>query len=398
MLSIISQTQDGMISPQENGFKHQADTILQDLNMMRRSTPFINMSLGEYLPYWEYENKKVNSLNFNQEHKRDLVRDFFLSLGILNIGEVTVKNLAVKRNDGARFLFPELVRSAVEIGLSTGPIYPNIVAEVQRTSGERTAVMPTVHINQNYPERLGEDETMPEATVTYGSRNVNIYAKGLGIKFTYDALSGMKIKLLQMFLQSQGKLVGLACDADALNVLISGDQQNGSQEAAVIGLSDHTKGVQYSDLIRVYTWMSGQGHVADTMIVGFDAAMDMFNMDEFKLKNQSGTSLIKAKSNIPLPTDLSIYAKSNMPEKKILILDSKSALVEFEGEPLLVETDKLIFERIEGTAVSMRVGFANLYRTGRVVLDLDHDYSDEGYSFEDYAWFGPLDSIPLASA
>ncbi len=400
MLQIISQTQDGLINPVENGFKGQANEILQDLNAMRRGTPFINMSLGEYLPYWMFETKRQSKLDQSKDNRKTLVKDFFMALGILNVGEVTVKNLrnlSVKRNDGAAWLFPELVRSAIEIGLGDGPIYPNIVAEKQRVSGERTAVMPSVRVNQNFPERLGEDQTMPEATVTYGSRNITIYPKGLSIKFTYDALSGMKLKLLQLFLRSQGKLMGLTLDADAMNVLISGDQQNGSQEAAVIGVTDTTAGLQYRDMIRAYTWMAGQAHVCDTMIVSFQDAIDIFDMDEFKLKTQQGTVLIQAKSNIPLPSNINIWAKSNMPERKILLLDSNNALIEFDAEPLLVETDKLIFERIEGTALSMRAGFGNLFRTARVILDLDHNYTDPGYGFDDYDWFEPLDAIPLAS-
>lgn len=397
MLEIIQQTRDGLVTPKDNGFRNHADDILQDLNAMRRGTPFTNMSLGEYLPYWAFENKKAEKLDLSKENKSTLVKDFFLDLGILNIGEVTVKKLANKRNDGARWLFPELVRSAIEIGLVEGPIYPGVTAETQQVSGERTAVMPSIRVNQNYPERLGEDQTMPEAIVTYGSRNVTIYPHGLSIKFTYDALAGMKINLLQKFLQSQGKLLGLTLDASMLNVLISGDQVNGTYDAAVIGMVDKTAGLQYKDLIRVYTWMAGQTHVCDTMIVSFADAIDIFDMDEFKLRNQQGTVLIQAKSNIPLPSNISIYAKSNMPEKKIMLLDSKNALVMFESEPLLIETDKLIFDRIEGTAMSIRAGFGNLYRTARVVLDMDHDYTDVGYDFESYDYFSPLDAIPLSS-
>lgn len=396
MLKVIEQKQDGRVAPVENGFAGHANNILGDLNSMRRDTPFVNMSLGEYLPYWEYETGRTKNLDTGSDNRRKLVRDFFLSLGILDVGEVTVKNLTGKRNDNATWLFPELVRAAIEIGIGEGPVYPNIVAEKQRVAGERTAVMPTLRVNQNVPEELGEDSTMPEATVTYGSRDVSIYPKGLSIKFTYDALAGMKMRLVQKFLQSQGQLMGLALDADAIRVLISGDQENGSQNAAVIGIENTTTGLQYRDLIRVFAWMAGQSHKCDTMIVSFQEAVEVFDMNEFKLKNQQGTVQIQAKSNMPVPSNLNIFAKSNMPEGKILMLDSKKALVEFDAEPLLVETDRLIFDRIQGTALSMRVGFANLYRTARVVLDLGHAYSEDDYNFDHYDWFTPLDSVPLS--
>jgi len=397
MLQIIRDAREGLIAPRkESGFYNHAQEILSGLDQMRRAgTEYDDMPLGKYLCYWVHE-KQNEKLDLSHEHREQKLSEFYRDIGVLDPGEIMIRQLANKRNDAATWLFPELIRSAIEIGLGDGPIYPNITAEVQRVSGERTAVMPQIRVNQNYPERLGEDQTMPEAIVTYGSRNVPIYPKGLAIKFTYDALAGMKVGLLQKFLQSQGSLMGLTLDADALNVLISGDQETGTMSAAVIGVDNKTTGLQYKDLVRVFTYAAGQMHTMDTIVVSFTDAIQLFDMDEFKTREQ-GTALITAKRNIPLPESISVFAKSNMPEGQIMVLDSKNALVEFDAEPLLIETSRLIFERIEGTATSMRVGFGNLHRTARVILDLDHEYADAGYAFSDYAWFTPLDNIPLTS-
>lgn len=396
MLDIITSSLSGLIAPQMvNGWHNHSEEILLGLDEARRSRPYKNMSLGEYLCYFAHE-KLDKKLDLSKENRKDLVGEFYRDIGILNPGEVTVKNLTSTYHKGSRFLFPELVRSAVEQGLADA-IYPNIVAETQKVSGERTAVMPTLILNNNIPEAVGEGETMPQATVTYTSRSIELYPKALGIKFTYDALNGMKMNLLQKFLGNQGMLMGLTLDADALNVLLSGDQGNGSQSPAIVGISSTTSGLQYEDFIRIFTWIAGRGFIADTIIVSFEEAIKVFNMDEFKLRDQNGTVLIESMSNIPLPQNINIWAKSNMPSEKIIVMDSNNALVEFDAEPLLIETDKMIFERIEGTTTSMRVGFGNLHRTARVVIDLSQEYGTAGYGFDDYPWFAPLDNIPLSS-
>ena len=397
MLEIIRNAREGVITPKQNGFSGNAKDILEGLDGLRRSRPaWENMSLGQYLSYWEFENHKTNKIDTSSEHQSELVREFMMSMGFLDTGKVTVKRLRSNGSDVTqRWLFPELIRAAIEEGVGVGAIHQSVVAATEMVEGERIAVMPTIKFVSK-PKRLGEFEDIPESRVEYKSRNVPIYPHGLGIKFSYDALDGMSMDMFGRFLATQGTMVGLGMDASMIDVLYNGDQLDSSMSAAVIGVDSTTNGFQYSDFLRACILLAGQGFMLDTLIMSFTDAKNIFDIDEFKLRD-SGTALIVPQRNIPIPSSIQMFAKSNATEGQIIALDSKNALVEFAGEPLLIENQRFIFERQEGTAVTAKVGFANLYRTGRLVIDTGHTYGDNGYGIDDYSWFEPIDMIPAAN-
>lgn len=397
MLEIIRNARDGVVAPKANGFSGNAREILEGLDGLRRSRPaWENMSLGKYLGYWEFETNKTNKIDLSVDHQNELVREFMMSLGFLDIGRVTVKRLRTNTADATQsWLFPELIRAYIEEGAGTGSIHQSVVAATENVEGERIAIMPTIKF-VGKPKRLGELEDIPTARVEYRSRNVPILPHGLGMKFSYDALDGMSMDMFGKFLATQGAMVGLGMDASMIDVLYNGDQYDNSMSAAVIGVDNTTNGFQYSDFLRAAILLAGQGFMLDTLIMSFNDAKSMFNIDEFKLRGE-GTALIVPERNIPLPSTVKMFAKSNATDGKIIALDSRNAVVEFVGEPMLIENQKFIFERQEGTAITSRVGFANLYRTGRLVIDTANTYGSAGFGIDDYDWFEPIDLFPAAN-
>ena len=396
MLEIIRNERLGLVAPKTCVFSDKAPEILEGLDGMRRNKPqFEDMSLGRYLAYWSSE-KNEAKLDLSAENQDHLVREFNMSLGFLDTGKVTVKSFRQNTTDATqRWMFPELIRAAIEEGVGDGAIHAEIVAAQENVEGERIAVMPSIKFMQK-PERIREGQDIPESMVEYKSRNVPIYPHGLGIKFSYDALDGMSMDMFGKFLATQGTIMGLSYDAIAIDVLYSGDQNDSSQSAAVIGVDNTTDGFQYADFLRAAIQLAGQGFMLDSIVCDFAQAKKLFNLEEFKVRGE-GTALIIPKRNIPLPNEINIFAKSNATTNQIVCFDSRNALVEFTGEPLLIENQRNIWERSEGTAITARVGFGNLYRTARIVFDVSQTYGGSGYGIDDYSWFTPLDLIPAAN-
>lgn len=299
----------------------------------------------------------------------------------------TVSNLFTVPDKSYRFLVPEIMREAVRLGLRKSPIYPNVIAAEQPVTG-LTVNMPSLNMSDAVPKRVGEGETIPLGDISYGKKDVTIYKMGRGISMSYEVKDYVAINVVSIFLQDFGVRLGNQLDAQLIDVLINGEQADGSASAPIIGVT--TSGsIVYRDYLRIWVRMSRLGRMANVMISGEDMAIETLDLPEFKDRRQ-GTPDMRLNVKTPLPTSADHYIHSSVPNNQVIIVDPSAAVIKLNAKPLLIESEKIISNQTLASYASITTGFTTVYTDARVILDMDEDFEDAGFpAYMDPANFTP---------
>lgn len=242
----------------------------------------------------------------------------------------TVQNLITTPEMDVRWIIPEVFRTALLLGYRAAPIYPNIIAAEEQMRGLRQ-VMPHINMSDATPRYVGEGETIPLGTVSYGSKEFRIYKVGRGIKLTDEVVQYASLNLVFIFMRDFGVKLGHATDVLAIDCILNGEQTDGSESAPVVGTANGST-LTYKDLLTVWVRMGRMGRVPNTMIGGEAIAIDTLDLTEFKtpvMGSPRENMVLKS----PVPQNTSFYVHGNIPANKAVILDPTSSIVKFNGWP-----------------------------------------------------------------
>ena len=293
------------------------------------------------------------------------IQHLYNELGV-NPNLMTVSQL-IDLDQDSRWLVPEIFRDAIRKGLRTSPFYNKLIIG-NETVAQPQVNMPYIDLSDAEPVETEEAESASKGTISYGNKTVKIMKQTMGINITYEAIQYTSINLLTIFIQDIGIKLGQKLNTALINILINGDQEDGSESAAVVGVNNTTTGVLYKDFL--YGWIRGSrlGRQYSSIIAGEVMANKILELSEFKQKQQ-GTPLQNIVVNETLPNQSQLYVSAQVPASKMIALDPKFAAVQLTSAPLLVEGDKLVSKQIQETVASITTGFANVFRDARYVLD-----------------------------
>jgi hypothetical protein len=301
---------------------------------------------------------------------------FYSELG-LDTNTMTIEKM-LNTSDLNRYLFPEIFRDAIRAGMEYTPIYPNLITgnEPINSTG---VTMPSFDYSTSYNnEAIQLRDTNEGATITEGElvvwkeKQVNIKKKARGLKQTYESIMFTPLNLAALYFQELGTRLGFDLDKDFINILLNGDQSNGSESAPVIGATV-ADSLTYNDIARAWIRFGNIGRNSSAMVTNEADATTILAMPQFQntvypgAVSPSGITLNSTKT--PLPTSQDIYVSSAVPPKKIIFVDAERAVTQLTAMPLLIETDKIISRQLNGEYVSIITGFANVFKDGRLVLD-----------------------------
>lgn len=345
-------------------------TMVKQMESMRRSTEgSVDITLEDFIQ------KK------HQASLEDLLED----LGI-DPSFDTVENIFTLPDESVRWLIPELFREAIRLGLRKAPIWSTIIT-AEQTIKQPQINQPWFNMSEAAPQKVGEGETIGLGNVSYGQKTIKISKIGRGFRIPYEVRNYTTVNIMSIFLQDFGIKLGQAIDTLAIDTLLNGDQANGSESAPVIGIA--TPGTfKYRDLLRVWLRMSRISRLPDSIIGGEAAALDTLDLPEFKT-NQFGTnaaagvpSSTDLRFKTPLPNTTNYWIHAAVPANQQILIDPNSALIKYNAQPLLMESEKIVSNQTEATYCSLTTGFSNVFRDARVVLDSSLDFAT--YGFPDY--------------
>lgn len=278
----------------------------------------------------------------------------------------TISNLLTVQHDAPKFIIREVLRDAVSLGLRAAPVYPNIIASEEPITS-LTIQMPHLNMMDAAPRYVNEGETIQLGDFSYGTKSLKVRKMGRGIGMTDEFKRYTTLNIVQMFLRDFGVKLGYALDGMAINILLNGEQADGSTSAPVMGVT--TPGtVVYRDLSRIWVRLARLGRKAQTMISGEAMAIDIMDIEAFQ-KRESGTTKANLNVKTPIPTDASLFIHGAIPDDQVVILDPATTMLKYNATPLLVESERIVSNQTQNMYASISTGFGIMFRDSRIVVD-----------------------------
>lgn len=284
---------------------------------------------------------------------------------------------------GQRFVSPEIFVDPVMRGAVQSTFYPDLVIR-EETVAQPQVVIPRINLSDAALADSGEAATIEEGSISYDTKTVTVKKKARAIKTTYEAIQFSSLSLVQLFMEDVGRILGHTLNGMAVEAIVNGDQADGSEAAAVIGVASTVNGVTWFDIARVAIQLGLLGRNGLQIIGNATTALNYLNLPEVKNKQFPGAPLLATmlKSLMTMPEEL--YVSTKVAANQVVIQDPSASLVQLTAMPLMVETDKIIMKQIDATVVSIITGFAKLQRNASIVID-------GSVAFTNFpAWMNPL--------
>lgn len=292
----------------------------------------------------------------------------------------TIHNLLTSQATDAKWLVPEIIRTAIKVGMKRAPIYSNIIASEESINATKVQV-PYINQMDAAPRYVGEGETIQLSELSYGSKEFKVRKMGRGIKLTDELKKYSSINLVSLFLNDFGIRLGYGLDSLALKVLLNGEQADGSQSAPVVGVTT-VNTLVYKDILKVWLRLTRMGKNPTAMVGGEDMALEILDLAEFKKSNNTAAPEARLNLRTSVPTSSDFFIHSSVPTSQVVILDAGTTMAKFNTMPLKVEHERIVSNQTEASYVTLATGFAVLFRDSRVVLDKSVAYTTN--SFPDY--------------
>lgn len=302
------------------------------------------------------------------------IDDFYEELGV-DISFDTIENLFTTPDESIRWLIPEIFRDALRLGYRAAPIWPAVTAQEQQVS-QLSQHLPYLNMSDAAPKKVGEGETIPIGTLSYGQRSFRIYKFGRGIKIPDEVRRYVALSVVSIFLEDFGVKMGHGVDTIAINTLINGEQVDNSNAAPVIGVKT-TGTLAFRDILKPWIRLSKIGRVPRVMLGGEETTLDLMDLDQFSNK-EVGSTKYSLNVKTPLPQGADMYVNGNINANQLVIVDPKVALIKMNAVPLMVESERIVSNQTEAFYASFTTGFAKLFDDSTLIIDKSKDYSGNG--------------------
>lgn len=317
------------------------------------------------------------SLEETVQSKYGLSQDAYFEKVGINPRLDTMQNIMTMPDQSIRWIVPEIIRTAVVLGMRQAPFYPNIITTDQPING-LSAIMPSINMSDANPARVNEAETIPLGTVSFGQKTVKLFKIGKGFKLTDEVKNYVSLDVLGIYLRDFGVQLGYAMDSLAMNVLINGNMVNGNESAPVIGVKSTSDGITYKDLLRIWVRGARMGRDFTTIIGGEDQAIELLDLPEFKNRTQ-GTTQATLNVKSPVPNSADMYIHPGTPANDLLLIDTKAALMKLTAKQLMLESERIVSNQTEAVYASLTTGFSKMYKDASLLLDSTKAFASYGF-------------------
>jgi len=286
----------------------------------------------------------------------------------IDLRRITVDKF-FQSDSNAKWLFPDIVRDAVLVGMRRKPVYPQLIIRDESIEGTSYDVPYVVDDSDEEELRsVAEGAAIPESEIKYGDRIVKIGKKGRGVIASYEVIRRMSVDMLRVHLQRMGERLGRNLDARIAEVLVNGDSS--ADDTAAPTLNTATSGTwTYADVVSGFLNLTVDNYFTAThMLANKDLTQTLLGLSEFKdpvLFDFTRTG------NYPTPLGVKLIPMGDQPADKLTILDAGYAVEKLTEQDLLVESDKLISQQWDRSYLTVVTDFAVIYKNARVVVQSD---------------------------
>jgi len=341
--------------------------ILENLNEKRRQG-FHNLNIDEYLKGAGY--KKNSGEDFT-------IKDIYRRMGFNPKVHTLNFVLSSSRVAGSRELVPEIIRGFLQKDLIEKGIWNNLIASTRSVSQPKERVP---HINysgdQAALEEIGEATHTPLGRVSFGSKDISISRKGIGIAITDVVKRYVTVDQLGIYLRDVSLRLSNDLTSDALAILQNGDNPNFTDPVGVMGVQTPASDIQYVDYLRMYIRFLRTKYNPTQIICSEAEALRQLQAPEFvPTANNTAPRFALNLGNSDQKDAATMWIHNDIAAKQQLFIDPNYALEYLIAEPLLVKEERE--ESIETTHyfARMTTGFSNLIQAAKIKLDGDQDFA-----------------------
>ncbi len=286
----------------------------------------------------------------------------------IDLGQISVDKF-FQSDPNAKWLFPDIVRDAVLVGMRHRPRYPELIIRDAKIDGN-TYDVPYVEEDESEEElrTVAEGAAIPESEIKYGERIVRVDKRGRGVIASYEVIRRMQVDMLRTHLQRIGERLGRQLEARLADVLVNGDSSGSGTAAPTIDTATSGTWV-YADLVKGFMELALTNYFTPThMIADSDLTQTILTMSEFK---DSVLFDFAKTGDFPTPLGVKLVPLADQTADKLTILDRSYAVEKLTEQELLVESDKLIHQQWDRTYLTVVTDFAVIYKDARVVVQSD---------------------------
>lgn len=294
-----------------------------------------------------------------------------------------IKSFAItgEQGGGKPWISPQVFLDPVQRGAIQAAFYQDLIIR-EITVNNTKVTMPRIELGDSALADSNEAATIEEGTVIYGDKDVKISKLGKGIKITDEAVMFNSLDFLAIYFEQLGRKFAAKLNGKAVTVLTNGEQDDLSENAAVIGVEDTTEGMQYRDMLYVWTRLGLIGRSANTLVGDVAMAVDYLDLPPVK-NRQFGSPLLATNLKTPVPSSADLYPAPQVADDQMIVVDPSVTMIQLTAQALRGESQRFAEKGLTGNYFTVYTGFAIVQRDGRIVMD--RSLARSGHDFP--SWF-----------
>jgi hypothetical protein len=254
--------------------------------------------------------------------------------------------------------------AAIRTGFVNGSMASNWILGSQNMS-QTKLVMPRIERGNGRASKVAEGANIPVGSLRFGKKDVSVFKVGTGFSITDELVEGSSIDMMFEFLQEAGNDMSIGRDVEAMRVLVSGEQADGSESTPIIGVTDTAAGLQLADIDRVVERMRRLNRPANRIITSETIKQKDLNSE------YSARERILLEAYFGRPVDCHVLPTL----RQLLFLATDKSMVELNYKTMKVERQRNPQNQTDDMYVSTYIGFAKVRRDATVIVDTEVAFS-----------------------
>lgn len=269
------------------------------------------------------------------------------------------------QNTKSATLFPEYVKRCVVAGMTENSHLDSIIAAT--TSINTTDYRPIAVSAPKSGDTVGNFAvTAPgaELAVTEIKPQNSLVAlkkRGRLLNTAYEAVKFQRLELFAVALKQMGAFIAKSQLSDAVSTIISGDGNGNAAKSITVAT---TGTLTYADLVKL--WGEFVNYNMNRLLIAPDVMAQLLKLNE--LKDPAAGLKFQGTSRLITPFGAEVISTAAVPAGKLIALDKDCALEMIICGDISVESDKLINQQLDRTAITSTAGFAKIFSDAAVCM------------------------------
>lgn len=294
------------------------------------------------------------------------IKEMIRALGYDEIGKVNVRELL--ENDGTKPLFNAIVEDGLRMGWQRQSNWQQLVAQTVNSEQFSQQWYYLEHDDEWYELRdVGQGAPIPVSRIALGDQSIRMHKRGRGLEWS-DESKRANIDMVRLWLTQLGKNLGRQYENVAVDRLLNGYFADGSDAAPTIGV-ETADSLSLGDLFYASKYQEQElGFTPNLAIMNLNTAYTITNLRD------NGAYLYRQelqKGNFADVVNSAPFVSNQVPDNRIILVDTNFGLVRYEGKPFGVESERSAKTQVEGSYGSEISEFVPFEPNARLIITLD---------------------------